>query len=80
MGRGKPTKAISHKIAPKEKNQNSAPAHNRWVRAARANTVKKVWVRIAQSGSKKIAKMNFTQRVGTRNGLGCGDRRVVGTT
>jgi hypothetical protein len=27
-----------------------------------------------------MAKINFTQRVGTMNPLGCGARRVVGTT
>jgi hypothetical protein len=47
---------------------------------ARAKTVKKVWVKIAQTGSRKMAKINFTQRVGTMNPLGCGARRVVGTT
>src|SRR5436190_10220569 len=64
IGRGKPTKAISQRIAPNEKNQNSSPAQSRWVTVARAKTVKNVWLRIAQSGRRKIATTNFTQRVG----------------
>src|SRR5215813_7600520 len=65
IGRGRPKKAINQSTAPREKNQNSSPAHSRCVTAARANAVKNVWPRIAQIGKRKIAKMNFTQRVGT---------------
>src|SRR6266513_5339630 len=69
IGRGKPKKAISHSTAPNEKNQNSSPAHSRCVTVARANTVKNVWVRTPQIGSRKIAKINFTHFVGTVSGL-----------
>src|SRR5205809_115589 len=72
IGRGKPTKAISQRSAPNEKNQNSSPAQSRWVTVARAKTVKNVWLRIAQIGSKKIATTNFTQRVGTMSGSDAG--------
>ena len=65
MGRGRPKNAIIHSTAPSEKNQNSSPAQRRCVTVARAKAVKNVWVRIAQIGSRKIAKINFTQRVGT---------------
>jgi hypothetical protein len=47
---------------------------------ARANTVKNVWVRIAQIGSRKMAKTNFTQRVGIINDVIVADPRLVGTT
>src|SRR5262249_10030707 len=70
MGRGRPKKAISQSTAPNEKNQNSSPAHNRWVTVARANAVKNVWVRTPQIGSRKIAKINFTHFVGTVSGSG----------
>src|SRR5438045_2498479 len=63
-GRGKPTKAISHRMAPNEKNQNSSPAQSLCVTVARAKTVKNVWLRMAQSGRRKIATTNFTHRVG----------------
>src|SRR5436309_2297313 len=56
---------MTHSTAPSEKNQNSLPAQSRCVTVARAKAVKNVWVRIAQIGSRKIAKINFTQRVGT---------------
>ena len=59
---------MSHSTAPNEKNQNSSPAHNRCVTVARAKTVKNVWVRTPQIGSRKIAKMNFTHFVGTVSG------------
>jgi hypothetical protein len=42
--------------------------------------VKNVCVRAAQSGSRKTAKTDFTQRVGTMSGSGAGRDRVVGTT
>ena len=79
-GRGKPTKAISQRTAPREKNQNSSPAQSRCVTVARAKTVKKVWPRIVQAGSKKIATTNFTQRVGTVTGSDAGTNRVVRAT
>ena len=65
MGRGRPKNAMTHSTAPSEKNQNSLPAQSRCVTVARAKAVKNVWVRIAQIGSRKIAKIDFTQRVGT---------------
>jgi hypothetical protein len=34
--------------------------------------VKNVWLRIAQTGSKKIATINFTHRVGTTSGSDAG--------
>src|SRR5438552_13742510 len=68
IGRGRPKKAISHSTAPNEKNQNSSPAHNRCVTVARANTVKNVWVRTPQIGSRKTAIINFTHFVGTVSG------------
>src|SRR5438094_5142845 len=80
IGRGKPTKAISQRTAPSEKNQNSSPAQSRWVTVARAKTVKNVWLRTAQTGSKKIAKMNFTHRVGTTSGSGAATNCVVRAT
>src|SRR5438034_3279664 len=80
IGRGKPTKAISQRSAPSEKNQNSSPAQSRCVTVARAKTVKNVWLRIAQAGSKKIAKTNFTQRVGTTSGSEAGTNRVARAT
>src|SRR2546430_17358758 len=72
MGRGRPKNAITHSTAPSEKNQNSSPAQSRCVTVARPKAVKNVWVRIAQIGSRKIAKINFTQRVGTVSGTGIG--------
>src|SRR6266496_5605858 len=72
IGRGRPKNAISHRIAPNEKNQNSSPAQRRCVTAARAKAVKNVWLRIAQIGNRKIAKTNFTQRVGTVSGSDTG--------
>ena len=63
---------MSHRTAPNEKNQNSSPAQSRCVTAARAKAVKNVCVRMAQAGNKKIAKINFTQRVGTMSGSGAG--------
>jgi hypothetical protein len=45
---------------------------------ARANTVKKVWVRIAQSGKRKIAMTNLTQRVGIIHESAIGWRRTIG--
>jgi hypothetical protein len=60
-------KAISQRTTPNEKNQNSSPAHSRCVTAARG-TVKNVWLSIAQIGSRKIAQINFTQRVGMVSG------------
>src|ERR1700704_6977252 len=72
IGRGRPKNAINHRIAPNEKNQNSSPAQRRCVTAARAKAVKNVWPRIAQIGNRKIAKTNFTQRVGTVNGSDTG--------
>ena len=80
IGRGKPKKAISHRTAPNEKNQNSSPAQSRCVTAARAKAVKNVSVRIAQAGNKKIAKTNFTQRVGTINESGAGTILVARAT
>ena len=80
IGRGKPTKAISQRTAPSEKNQNSSPAQSRCVTVAREKTVKNVWLRIAQAGSKKIAKTNFTQRVGTVSGSDAGTNRVARAT
>src|SRR5260370_368595 len=80
IGRGKPTKAISQRTAPSEKNQNSSLAQSRCATVARAKTVKNVWLRIAQAGSKKIAKTNFTQRVGTTNGSDAGTNRVARAT
>src|SRR5437899_135939 len=68
MGRGRPKNAITHSTAPSEKNQNSSPAQSRCVTVARAKAVKNVCVRIAQIGRRKIAKTNFTQRVGTSSG------------
>src|SRR5262245_58050832 len=59
---------MSHSTAPNEKNQNSSPAHSRWVTAARANAVKNVWVKTPQMGSRKMPKTNFTHRVGTVRG------------
>ena len=70
-------KAINQSTAPKEKNQNSCPAHNRWVMVARAKTVKKVWVRIAQYGSRKSAMMFFNHRVGTVRGAAVCSRRAA---
>ena len=64
----KPKKAISHKTAPNEKNQNSSPVHSRCVTVARANAVKNVWVGTPHIGSRKIAKTNFTHFVGTVSG------------
>src|ERR1044071_10419257 len=72
IGRGRPKKAISHRTAPNEKNQNSSPAQKRCVTVARAKAVKNVWLRIAQIGNRKIAKTNFTQRVGTVSGSDTG--------
>src|SRR5438046_4008052 len=80
IGRGKPTKAISQRSAPSEKNQNSSPAQSRCATVARAKTVKNVSLRIAQAGSKKIAKTNFTQRVGTTSGSEAGTNRVARAT
>ena len=65
-GRGNPMNAINQRTAPNEKNQNGSAAHRCWATVARAKAVKNVWVRIAQTGSRKIPKTNFTQRVGTR--------------
>jgi len=42
------------------------------------NTVKNVWVRIAQRGSRKIAITNFTQRVGMSQELAGRLRRTMG--
>jgi len=42
--------------------------------------VKNVCVRIAQTGRRKMAKINFTQRVGTMNGVTVAKPRLVGTT
>jgi len=72
IGRGRPKNAISHRIAPSEKNQNSSAAQKRSVTVARAKAVKNVWLRIAQIGRRKIAKINFTQRVGTVSGSDTG--------
>jgi hypothetical protein len=72
IGRGRPKKAISHRIAPREKNQNSSPAQKRCVTVTRAKAVKNVWLKIAQIGNRKIAKTNFTQRVGTVSGSDTG--------
>ena len=72
--------AISHKTAPNEKNQNACPAQSRCAIAARAKTVKKVWVRIAQIGKRKSATKNFTQRVGTISDVMVAEPRRVGTT
>ena len=72
--------AIKQRTAPNEKNQNSCPAHKRCVIVARAKTVKNVCVKIAHTGKRKIAKMNFTQRVGTINGVIVAEPRLVGTT
>src|SRR6266705_4049780 len=80
IGRGKPAKAINQRSAHSEKNQNSSPAQSRCVTVARAKTVKNVWLRIAQAGSKKIAKTNFTQRVGTTSGSDAGRNRVARAT
>src|SRR6202011_582144 len=80
IGRGRPINAINHSTTPNEKNQNSCPAHNRCASVARANTVKNVWVRIAQTGSRKTAKIKLTQRVGTINGVIVADPLLVGTT
>src|SRR5205823_12698363 len=72
IGRGRPKNAISQRIAPNEKNQNSSPVQRRCATAARANAVKNVLLRIAQTGNRKIATTNFTQRVGTVNGSDTG--------
>ena len=72
--------AINQRTAPNEKNQNSCPAHKRCVIVARAKTVKNVCVKIAHTGKRKIAKINFTQRVGTMNGVIVAEPRLVGTT
>ena len=67
-GRGNPKNAINHKTAPNEKNQNSSAAQSRCVTVARVKAVKKVWVRMMQIGTRKMANTNFTQRVGTNKG------------
>ena len=41
-----------------------ARAWRRWVTVARVKTVKNVWVRMAQSGRRKSAMTNLSQRVG----------------
>jgi hypothetical protein len=64
---------ISHKTTPNEKNQNGSAAQKCSVTVARAKAVKNVWVRIAQTGNRKKATTNFTQRVGA-------EPRRVGTT
>src|SRR5438132_2253119 len=79
IGRGNPMKAINQRTAPNEKNQNSSPAQSRCVTVARAKTVKNVRLRIAQTGSKKIATTNFTHRVGTTSESGTGTTLVVDT-
>src|SRR4029078_8322458 len=80
MGRGNPKKAISQSTTPREKNQNSSPAQSRSATVARAKEVKKVWLRTAQSGRRKSAKMNFTQFVGTMSGANSAALGLVGTT
>jgi hypothetical protein len=45
---------------------------------ARAKTVKNVWLSIAQSGRRKIAMTNFTQRVGIIHGSAPKCRRATG--
>src|SRR6184192_570892 len=70
---------MTHSTAPSEKNQNSSPAQSRCVTVARAKTVKNVWVKIAQSGRRKIAMTNFSQRVGIVHGSRPVWRRIVGT-
>ena len=57
--------AINQRIAPNEKNQNGSAVHKCSATVARANAVKKVWVKIAQIGNRNRPKKNFTQRVGT---------------
>src|SRR6266571_5161378 len=76
MGRGRPKNAIIHSTAPSEKNQNSSPAQSRCVTVARAKAVKNVWVKIAQIGSRKIPKTNFTQRVGTVSSSDAGTKAL----
>src|SRR4029450_4299444 len=53
-------------------NQNSSPAHSRCVTVARANAVKNVCVITPHTGSRKIAKINFTHFVGTVSGSDSG--------
>src|SRR4030095_10865685 len=72
IGRGRPKNAISHRIAPNAKNQNSSPAQRRCVTVARAKAVKYVLLRIAQIDNRKTAKTNFAQRVGTVSGSDTG--------
>src|SRR5580700_3788985 len=72
--------AMSQSTAPSEKNQNGSAVHNCWAIVARAKTVKNVWVRIAQIGRRKIAKTNFTHRVGIMSPVIVADPRLVGTT
>ena len=72
--------AISQSTAPNEKNQNGSAVHSCCAMVARANTVKNVWVKIAQTGKRKMAKTNFTQRVGIISDVIVADPRLVGTT
>ncbi len=44
--------------------------------AARVKTEKKVWLRTAQTGTRKSATMNFTHRVGTNMPCAAGGGRV----
>ena len=79
-GRGNPKNAINQRTAPSEKNQNSSPVQRRCATVARANAVKNVWLRTAQIGRRKTARMNLTHFVGTVIADGPTGARFLGTT
>src|SRR5437588_8396817 len=79
-GRGNPKNAINQTTAPSEKNQNSSPVQRRCATVARANAVKNVWLRTAQIGRRKTARMNLTHFVGTVIAEGRPRARFLGIT
>src|SRR6267143_7156482 len=79
-GLGNPKNAINQRTAPSEKNQNSSPVHRRCATVARVNAVKNVWLRTAQIGRRKTARINLTHFVGTVIADGRPRARFLGTT
>ena len=65
IGLGRPKNAITQRMVPREKNQNSSEAQKRCCRVAVEKLLKKARVNIQAGGTRKTAMICLSQRTGT---------------
>jgi hypothetical protein len=65
IGLGRPKNAMTQRMVPREKNQNSSEAQKRCCRVAVEKLLKKARVNIQAGGTRKTAMICLSQRTGT---------------